>query len=135
MDIWTARQKGEPGFLQRSACVPTLRLLAVLEQPPVVHALQARRARTGAAHRTVDDRDGDEQQLDRRRGVAADRISVVMNSADARLFDPSRHEALMQQDAPQYAGQGPTVVQLLQKGYALGERTLRPAQVAVSRSS
>jgi glycosyltransferase involved in cell wall biosynthesis len=26
------------------------------------------------------------------RGVAPDRISVVMNSADARLFDPARHE-------------------------------------------
>jgi molecular chaperone GrpE len=50
-------------------------------------------------------------------------------------FDPSHHEALMQQDAPQYAGRGQTVVQLLQKGYSLGERVLRPAQVAVSRSS
>ena len=50
-------------------------------------------------------------------------------------FDPTKHEALMQQDAPQYAGKGQTVVQLLQKGYALGERVLRPAQVAVSRSS
>jgi molecular chaperone GrpE len=50
-------------------------------------------------------------------------------------FDPARHEALMQQDAPQYAGKGHTVVQLLQKGYSLGERVLRPAQVAVSRSS
>jgi molecular chaperone GrpE len=50
-------------------------------------------------------------------------------------FDPQRHEALMQQDAPQYAGQGTTVVQLLQKGYSLGERVLRPAQVAVSRTS
>jgi molecular chaperone GrpE len=50
-------------------------------------------------------------------------------------FDPSRHEALMQQDAPQYAGKGQAVVQLLQKGYSLGERVLRPAQVAVSRSS
>ena len=50
-------------------------------------------------------------------------------------FDPTRHEALMQQDAPQYAGKGQTVVQVLQKGYALGERVLRPAQVAVSRSS
>src|SRR4029079_5122599 len=27
-------------------------------------------------------------------------------------FDPSHHEALMQQDAPQYAGKGQTVVQL-----------------------
>src|SRR5687767_16004964 len=50
-------------------------------------------------------------------------------------FDPSRHEALMQQDAPQYAGRGQTVVQTLQKGYSLGDRVLRPAQVAVSRSS
>lgn len=50
-------------------------------------------------------------------------------------FDPSRHEALMQQDAPQYAGKGQAVVQLLQKGYSLGERVLRPAQVAVSRTS
>ena len=52
--------------------------------------------------------------------------------APGTLFDPTRHEALMQQDAPQYAE--PTVVQLLQKGYALHGRTLRPAQVAVSRS-
>ena len=48
-------------------------------------------------------------------------------------FDPSKHEALMQQDAPQY--KEPTVVQVLQKGYALRDRTLRPAQVAVSRSN
>lgn len=46
-------------------------------------------------------------------------------------FDPGRHEALMQQEAT-YAV--PTVVQLLQKGYALHGRTLRPAQVAVSKS-
>jgi molecular chaperone GrpE len=50
-------------------------------------------------------------------------------------FDPTRHEALMQQDAPQYAGKGPTVVNTLQKGYGLQGRTLRPAQVAVSRTS
>jgi molecular chaperone GrpE len=50
-------------------------------------------------------------------------------------FDPTKHEALLQQDAPQYAGKGPTVVNLLQKGYGLQGRTLRPAQVAVSRTS
>ena len=50
-------------------------------------------------------------------------------------FDPTKHEALMQQDAPQYAGKGTTVVNLFQKGYALQGRTLRPAQVAVSRSA
>jgi molecular chaperone GrpE len=46
-------------------------------------------------------------------------------------FDPTRHEALMQQPADQYTE--PTVTQLLQKGYALQGRTLRPAQVAVSK--
>lgn len=47
-------------------------------------------------------------------------------------FDPSQHEALIQQDS-EY--KSPTVVQLLQKGYALKGRTLRPAQVAVSRTT
>ena len=47
-------------------------------------------------------------------------------------FDPSRHEALMQQPGDKY--KEPTVTQLLQKGYAHHGRTLRPAQVAVSKS-
>jgi molecular chaperone GrpE len=46
-------------------------------------------------------------------------------------FDPSQHEAIMQQDSTYKT---PTVVQLLQKGYSLHGRTLRPAQVAVSKS-
>jgi molecular chaperone GrpE len=51
-------------------------------------------------------------------------------------FDPAQHEALMQQDAPQFAGStSPVVAQLLQKGYSLGDRILRPAQVAVSTTS
>ncbi len=48
-------------------------------------------------------------------------------------FDPTRHEALMQQPTEEYSE--PTVTQLLQKGYALQGRTLRPAQVAVSKMS
>ena len=45
-------------------------------------------------------------------------------------FDPTRHEALMQ--APSQFPPG-SVVQTLQKGYALHDRTLRPAQVSVSK--
>jgi len=45
-------------------------------------------------------------------------------------FDPTRHEALMQ--APSKFPPG-SVVQTLQKGYALHDRTLRPAQVSVSK--
>jgi molecular chaperone GrpE len=48
-------------------------------------------------------------------------------------FDPSRHEAVMQQPSDQY--KEPTVMQLLTKGYALHGRTLRPASVAVSQGS
>jgi molecular chaperone GrpE len=48
-------------------------------------------------------------------------------------FDPTRHEALIQQPTEEYTE--PTVTQLLQKGYALQGRTLRPAQVAVSKMS
>jgi len=46
-------------------------------------------------------------------------------------FDPNQHQAVMQQEAIYPV---PTVVQLLAKGYALHGRTLRPAQVAVSKS-
>jgi molecular chaperone GrpE len=48
-------------------------------------------------------------------------------------FDPTLHESLMQQPNDQYSE--PTVTQLMQKGYMLGGRTLRPAQVAVSKMS
>jgi molecular chaperone GrpE len=47
-------------------------------------------------------------------------------------FDPSQHEALMQ---TQDVTESPQVMHLLQKGYSLFGRTLRPAQVAVSRTS
>src|SRR5918993_1678371 len=45
-------------------------------------------------------------------------------------FDPTRHEALMHQPSEHPDG---AVVQVLQKGYALHDRTLRPAQVSVSK--
>jgi molecular chaperone GrpE len=46
-------------------------------------------------------------------------------------FDPTKHEALMQQESDLPPNH---VTQLLQKGYALRDRTLRPAQVAVSKA-
>jgi molecular chaperone GrpE len=45
-------------------------------------------------------------------------------------FNPTRHEALMQSPSEFPPG---SVVQTLQKGYALHDRTLRPAQVSVSK--
>ncbi len=46
-------------------------------------------------------------------------------------FDPTKHEALMQQPSDQYTE--PTVTMLMEKGYTLHGRTLRPAKVAVSK--
>jgi molecular chaperone GrpE len=46
-------------------------------------------------------------------------------------FNPTEHEALMQQPSDKFPPN--SVTQTLQKGYALYDRTLRPAQVAVSK--
>jgi molecular chaperone GrpE len=46
-------------------------------------------------------------------------------------FDPNRHQAVMEQETLEVpAGM---VVQVLQAGYVIGERTLRPAVVVVSK--
>jgi molecular chaperone GrpE len=65
--------------------------------------------------------------------VLRDQRVEVIAPEPGTPFDPEMHEALMQQPDEQY--DEPTVTQLLQKGYALQERTLRPAQVAVSKTS
>jgi molecular chaperone GrpE len=44
-------------------------------------------------------------------------------------FDPHTQEALLAQ--PSEADEG-TVIQVLQKGYTLGDRVLRPARVIIS---
>jgi molecular chaperone GrpE len=44
-------------------------------------------------------------------------------------FDPHSQEALLSQPSEEEEG---TVIQVLQKGYLLGDRVLRPARVVVS---
>lgn len=46
-------------------------------------------------------------------------------------FDPAYHHALMQRPSTEHPE--PTVLEVLQKGYRLHERVLRPAQVIVSK--
>jgi molecular chaperone GrpE len=58
---------------------------------------------------------------------------IAPQAGDA--FDPAMHQALMQNPDAKYANRGPTVVQLLQKGYMLNDRVLRPAQVAVNKTN
>jgi len=49
-------------------------------------------------------------------------------------FDPNVHDALIEVEAPEGAQPG-TVVQVVHKGYARGDRALRPARVVVARTS
>jgi molecular chaperone GrpE len=59
---------------------------------------------------------------------ALSREGLVEIEADGR-FDPHVHEALLTQ--PSEAEEG-AVIEVLQKGYRLGDRVLRPARVVVS---
>jgi molecular chaperone GrpE len=59
------------------------------------------------------------------------REGLVEIETDGR-FDPHVHEALLSQ--PSDAEEG-AIVQVMQKGYRLGDRVLRPARVAVSQGA
>src|SRR5690606_7598114 len=65
-------------------------------------------------------------------GQALERCGVSPIDAMDQPFDPNVHEAVGQEET---AERPPgTVVQVLQKGYLMGERLLRPSLVVVSRA-
>lgn len=49
-------------------------------------------------------------------------------------FDPHQHQAISQIEAPDDTTEANTVLTVLQKGYALNERIIRPALVIVSKA-
>jgi molecular chaperone GrpE len=62
---------------------------------------------------------------------ALDKCEVAAIDAEGKPFDPNQHEAIGQQDSDQPPG---SVVSVLQKGYRLTDRLLRPALVIVARA-
>jgi molecular chaperone GrpE len=56
---------------------------------------------------------------------------VTKLSPKGQLFDPHRHEAVF--EAPDPSVPSGTVVQVMQDGYMIGDRILRPAMVGVAR--
>jgi molecular chaperone GrpE len=58
------------------------------------------------------------------------RHGITRIEAQGQPFDPNRHEAVMQK--PSADVPPGTVVQVLQPGYMIHERVLRPASVVVS---
>jgi molecular chaperone GrpE len=56
---------------------------------------------------------------------------VKVMQAQGQAFDPTLHEAISSEDSPEHeSGQ---IIEVLQKGYLLGDRVLRPALVRVAR--
>ncbi len=71
------------------------------------------------------------QLMERELLATLDRNGVVRVNPQGEKFDPNRHQAVMEQEN----GEVPSgsILQVLQSGYSIGERTLRPAVVIVSR--
>jgi molecular chaperone GrpE len=98
---------------------------------PVVDSLEA-----GLAHKDQSPeqiREGAEATL-RQLKSALERNKVVeINPAPGAKFDPHQHQAISVAPLPPGSTQDPnTVVSVLQKGYLIAERVLRPALVTVS---
>jgi molecular chaperone GrpE len=63
--------------------------------------------------------------------AALEREGLAEIDTDGR-FDPHVHEALLAQPSDREEG---TVIEVLQKGYRLGDRVLRPARVVISQGA
>jgi len=59
----------------------------------------------------------------------ADGIKLI--ETDGKSFDPNMHEAISSEDSPNHtSGQ---IIEVVQPGYTLGDRVIRPARVRVAR--
>src|SRR4030066_792370 len=59
----------------------------------------------------------------------ADGVKTI--DSDGKYFDPNLHEAISHEDSPDHeSGQ---IIDVVQPGYILGERVIRPARVRVAR--
>ena len=59
----------------------------------------------------------------------ADGVKII--ETEGKFFDPNLHEAISHEDSPDHeSGQ---IIDVVQPGYSLGERVIRPARVRVAR--
>lgn len=64
--------------------------------------------------------------------AALEQVGVTVLDPQGEPFDPEHHEAMTTQ--PSETAEPNTVLTVVQKGYALNDRLLRPARVVVSRT-
>ncbi|HWI30855.1 MAG TPA: nucleotide exchange factor GrpE, partial [Microbacterium sp.] len=62
--------------------------------------------------------------------VFAERLGITSYGEAGEVFDPQRHEAIFQQPMPGTVE--PTVLEVVEVGYRLGDVELRPAKVVVA---
>jgi len=98
---------------------------------PVMDSLTAGLAIQNASNEQL--REGAEATL-RQLKSALERNKVIeINPAQGDKLNPAQHQAIQVVPAPEGAAQeANTIVAVLQKGYTIAERTLRPALVTVS---
>jgi molecular chaperone GrpE len=70
------------------------------------------------------------------------KLGLILESEGAKpievrageVFNPSLHEAIMQDDAPEGSGiESGQIIEVIQNGYKIGERVIRPALVRVAK--
>ena len=71
------------------------------------------------------------QLMERELLATLERHGVVRINPEGEKFDPNKHQAVMEQENLEVPPG--TIVQVLQSGFMIGERTLRPAVVIVAR--
>ena len=64
--------------------------------------------------------------------AALEQVGVTVLDPEGEPFDPAQHEAMTMQ--PSATAEPNTVLTVVQKGYTLNERLLRPARVVVARA-
>ena len=70
----------------------------------------------------------------RQLAAAFEKSQLVDINPAGQKFDPHKHQAISQIEAPDDTTEPNTVLTVLQKGYALHERVIRPALVVVSKA-
>jgi molecular chaperone GrpE len=94
---------------------------------PVVDSLEAGLAVQEATPQQI--REGAEATLRQLKSALERNKVLVIDPAAGTKFDPHQHQAISMVPADQEAN---TIVTVLQKGYLIAERVLRPALVTVS---
>lgn len=88
---------------------------------------EARTAAEGAFKALIDGIELTERDL----GKTLERHGVKLIEPKGQRFDPNRHQAMF--EVPDAEVPSGTVVQVMQSGYVIGDRVLRPALVGVAK--